>query len=113
MYSRLCVTCKQNVINNVISWIQITEFGITDKAHAIHCWELPSFSDKLPVWVENQCMQFPGEITQPTAAPRSYLVEITSGEVHCNRSHLRVRLDNALNRSNDLTDHEPPNVIMT
>ena len=37
MYHRLCVTCKQNVINNVIGWIQITPFGITDKRHAIYC----------------------------------------------------------------------------
>ena len=37
MYHRLCVTCKQNIINNMIGWIQITEFGITDKRHAIHC----------------------------------------------------------------------------
>ena len=28
---------KQNVINNVIGWIQMSEFGITDKRHAIHC----------------------------------------------------------------------------
>ena len=27
MYHRLCFTCKQNVINNVIGWIQITGFG--------------------------------------------------------------------------------------
>lgn len=62
--------------------------------------DLPSLPDKLPVWVETQGRQVPGEITQQATAPRSYLVETTTGEVHRNRSHLRMRLENSLHDSN-------------
>ena len=83
-----------------------------DDRHRVR--ELPSLPDKLPVWVESQGKQVPGQITQQAATPRSYLVETPSGEVRRNRSHLRVRTENTApvsNRSDNSA--EPTNTIQT
>ena len=83
-----------------------------DDRHRVR--ELPLLPEKLPVWVETQGRQVPGEITQQATAPRSYLVETPSGEVRRNRSHLRVRLEDSShdsNRSDNLT--EPSTVVQT
>ena len=105
-------------------WPHVTNFRSLDqkfKASQKHNYddrhrvrELPPLPDKLPVWVDSQGKQVPGQITQQAATPRSDLVETPSGEVRRNRSHLRVRIENTAhdsNRSNDST--EPTNTIQT
>lgn len=83
-----------------------------DDRHRVR--ELPSLPDKLPVWVESQGKQVPGQITQQAATPRSYLVETPSGEVRRNRSHLRVRTENTAPDSNRSDNSaEPTNTIQT
>ena len=78
-----------------------------DKRHRVK--QLPELPDKLPVWVENQGRQVPGEIIQREVAPRSYLVDTPAGEVRRNRSHLRIRLEDV-----DSADHPyPRRTIMT
>ena len=55
---------------------------------------LPMLPDGLPVWVDNQGTQVPGEIMQQANAPRSYLVETPTGQLRRNRSHIRLKSDN-------------------
>jgi len=43
------------------------------------------------VWVDNRGQQIPGQISQSTPTPRSYIVETPSGELRRNRAHLRTR----------------------
>ena len=83
-----------------------------DDRHRVR--ELLSLPDKLPVWVESQGKQVPGQITQQAATPRSYLVETPSGEVCHNHSHLRVRTENTAPDSNRSDNSaEPTNTIQT
>ena len=64
---------------------------------------LPEFPDDSPVWVDMPPSngQVPGSIVSATPEPRSYLVNIPSGQVRRNRYHLRKR------------NCSPPEVIQT
>ena len=44
-----------------------------------------------PVWVSTPQGQIPGNIVSSAPEPRSYHVEVSSGQVRRNRSHLRIR----------------------
>ena len=55
---------------------------------AITGLELPNDT---PVWVSTPQGQIPGKITSSAPEPRSYHVEVPSGQVRRNRSHLRIR----------------------
>ena len=53
-----------------------------DKRHRVK--DLPTLPDQLPVWVETQGVQVPGQISQQSDFPRSYLVETPRGNVRRN-----------------------------
>jgi len=78
---------------------------------------LPTLPDNLPVWVNNQGNQVPGEIIQQASSPRSYLVETPNGQVRRNHSQIRVRSENTpddSNGPNNLPGHlDTPRVIAT
>ena len=103
----------------VPNWPNLTNFNALDqkfKSSQKHNYDkrhrskhLPELPDKLPVWVESQGKQVPGEVIEQ-AAPRSYLVATPSGEVRRNRSHLRVRLEDT---DDSTSQSDPPRTIMT
>ena len=83
-----------------------------DKRHRVK--DLPPLPDQLPVWVETQGTQVPGQISQPASPPRSYLVETSSGQIRRNRRHLCPRLEDNLNQSDDVAkQNEQPRSIAT
>ena len=83
------------------NWSHVKDFKSLDekfKAEQKHNYDvrhrvrpLPTLPDNLPVWVNNQGNQVPGEIIQQASSPRSYLVETPNGQVRRNRSQIRVR----------------------
>ena len=62
-----------------------------DKRHRAR--SLSPLPNTLPVWVDTPSGQVPGTIIQPDHTPRSYHVEVPSGEVRRTRTHLRPRSD--------------------
>ena len=54
-----------------------------DQCHRV--WPLP---DDLEVWVSTEGRQSRGHVIAPSNAPRSYIVEIPTGQLHLNCSHL-------------------------
>ena len=50
---------------------------------------VPSLPNDLPVWVQTGDNQIPGRIIQPANTPRSYIVDVPSGQFW--RNHLRTR----------------------
>ena len=52
---------------------------------------LPDLPDNIPVWVSTPQGQIPGDIVSAAPEPRSYHVEVPSGQVRRNHLHLRVR----------------------
>ena len=52
---------------------------------------LPELPNNTPVWVSTPQGQIPGNIVSSAPEPRSYHVEVPSGQVRRNRSHLRIR----------------------
>ena len=48
--------------------------------------QLPALPDGLPVWIDDQGSQVPGEVVQQCNTPRYYQNETVTGE--CNRCHL-------------------------
>ena len=51
---------------------------------------LPDLPDNTSVWVSTPQGQIPGDIVSAAPEPRSYHVEVPSGQVRRNRLHLRV-----------------------
>ena len=47
----------------------------------------------LSVWVDTPTGQESGRVVGPAGLPRSFDVEVQSGEVHSNRVHLRIRAE--------------------
>ena len=45
------------------------------------------------MWVDTQGVQVPGRIIRTADTPRSYMVEVPSGELRKNRAHIRPRTD--------------------
>ena len=56
-----------------------------------------------PVWVETRGRQVPGRISDRANTPRSYIIEIPSGQVRRNRTHLRNQSDLQENTSIEFT----------
>ena len=89
----------------VLNWPHVANFNTLDKKFKSsqkrnydkrhRSKQLPELPDKLPVWVESQGKQVPGEVIEQAAVPPSYLVETPLGEVRHNCCYLRVRLENA------------------
>ena len=94
----------------ILNWPHITDFKTLehkfkasqkrgyDRRHRVR--ELPVLPKQLPVLVETQGRQVPGEVVQPAGTPRSYLVETPTGEVRRNRSHIRPRVEQEMSGSN-------------
>ena len=111
---------KEQFIPN---WTHMTEFRELNvkfkesqkrdynKRHRVK--DLPTLPDQLPVWVETKGVQVPGQITQQSDLPRSYLVETARGSVRRNRCHLRPRLDDEGNQSESTEAIETPRTITT
>ena len=62
-----------------------------DKRHWVR--SLPSLPSDSPVWINTPMGLESGRIIGPAGQPRSYNVEVRSGEVRRNRAHLRPRSD--------------------
>ena len=62
-----------------------------DRHHRVH--SLPSLPNGSSVWVDTPTGQESGKIVGPADSPRSYHVEVPSGEVRRNRSQLRPRTE--------------------
>ena len=60
-----------------------------DRRHRVR--PLPPYADVLSVWVNTGGRQVPGQIVQPANTPRSFLVNMPSGQVRRNQRDLRVR----------------------
>ena len=111
---------KEQFIPN---WAHMTEFRELNvkfkesqkrdynKRHRVK--DLPTLPDQLPVWVETKGVQVPGQITQQSDLPRSYLVETARGSVRRNRCHLRPRLDDEGNQSESTEAIATPRTITT
>ena len=54
---------------------------------------IPSLPDDTTVWVDTQGVQVPGRIIRTADTPRSYMVEVPSGELRRNQAHIRPRTD--------------------
>lgn len=59
-----------------------------DRRHRVQ--ELPPIPEDKAVWVQTERESIPGTVVLSAPAPRSYIVGTPTGEVHRNRSHLRV-----------------------
>ena len=82
-------------------WSYLTSFCQKDaemerkqKADYDHCHRARSLSplpNSTPFWVRTQDRSDPGRVIQSADTPRSYLVEVLSGTVQRNQSHLSRR----------------------
>ena len=82
-------------------WSYLTEFcekekveklkqkGNYDRRHRVR--DLPELSEDKSVWVHTQNRTEPGRVITSADAPRSYVVETESGDIHRNRAHLTSR----------------------
>lgn len=83
---------KRNLIPN---WPHVKDIKRLDSKHKAtqkrnYDWrhkvkDLPTLPKRLPVWVDHQGSQVPGEIVQRANSPRSYIVETQSGGLRRNR----------------------------
>ena len=63
-----------------------------DRHHKAH--PLPLLPNNTPVWVNSQGHQSPaGRIIGPATTPRSYVIEVHSGQVRRNRTNLNKRAE--------------------
>ena len=69
--------------------LKVEQMCYYDHRHRVR--PLPPYPDDLSVWVNTGGRQVPGKIVQPANTPRSYLVNMPSGQVHRNQRDLRVR----------------------
>ena len=81
-----------------------------DKRHRV--MNLTPLPDDQPVWVQTEDRQVAGSVIQPTATPRSYIVQTPSGQLRRNRSHLIPRpegsqMDTSESDSHDTPDSDP------
>lgn len=60
-----------------------------DKRHRTRV--LPMLPEETKVWVDTPSGQVPGSVVQHADTPRSYHVQVPSGQVRRNRRHLRIR----------------------
>lgn len=86
----------------VPDWPYLEDFRKADECHKQKQKEnydtrhrtrpLASLPKNAPVWVDTPSGQTPGKVVRPSGEPRSYQVEVPSGEVRRNRMQLRPRL---------------------
>ena len=103
----------------VPSWEYMRDFGELDKKfkksqescynnrHRVK--DLPVLPDQLPVWVETQGTQTPGQIQHRADTPRSYIVDTPRGEVRRNQHHIRPRSEHTLDRSEGTNKQDDTN----
>jgi transposase InsO family protein len=99
-------------------WSYLTEFEqkerqhkerqkqLFDQRHRVH--PFPPLHDDDPVWVNTQGRQTPGNIVQPANTPRSYVIEVPSGQVRRNRSNLNPRLPESTQPTTNVPANEEP-----
>ena len=73
----------------------------------------PPLLNDLQVWVNTPNDQVPGRIVEPAPTPRSYRVELPSGEIRRNRLHLREKSGGTTNSEETSTAGTPSKVIAT
>ena len=71
---------------------------------------LPLIPDDSNVWVTTGDRQVPGQVVTVANAPRSYVVNTSSGQIRRNRIHLNPIPENRVQRS---SPHQPRSPIMT
>ena len=95
----------------VPEWPYLEQFKAADKRYKKNQKEaydtrrrvrsLPELDDDLPVWVNMQNGQVPGTIVCQANTPRSYHVNVPSGQVRHNRRDLRPRLQPSPDNAGD------------
>ena len=66
-----------------------------DKRHQVQ--SLPILPEDQTVWISTKGKQIPRTVLHQANAPRSYLLEAPSGQVHRNCSHLQCRSESSPN----------------
>ena len=108
----------------VPEWPYLEQFKAADKRYKKNQKEaydtrrrvqsLPELDDDLPVWVNMQNGQVPGTIVRQANTPRSYHVNVPSGQVRRNRRDLRPRLQPSPDNTGDQQPPgDPPDGIRT
>ena len=59
-----------------------------DRCHRVQ--ELPDLSDDTNIWVKSEGEPVQGRVVTTATRPRSYIVEVPSGQIERNRRHLSV-----------------------
>ena len=100
MGRRLRTTVPQTDKQLVPKWSFLPEFRRLNKEFKQHqkynfdrrhrVQELPPISDEQDVWISTDGEPTPGTVVSSAPTPRSYIVETPTGQVHRNRSQLRV-----------------------
>ena len=62
-----------------------------DKCHRAH--PLPFLPERAAVWVNTQGRQTPGQVVGPANTPRSYVIDVPSGQIRRNHSNLNQRAE--------------------
>ena len=74
-------------------------------------FDLPDLKENTPVWVNTNNGQIPGTVVQPASTPRSYMVNVPTGQLHRTRRDLRPRVVNE--KTNNNIEEEQPRTIAT
>ena len=79
-----------------------------DKRHrAKNLTPLPDDHDQ-SVWVQTRNGKIAGRVIQPAATPRSCIVQIPTGQLHRNRSHLLPRPEGSQIYTSESDSHDSP-----
>ena len=80
------------------NWSQLTDFAEKDRQYketqkkvfnrCHRARPLPQLPNDSDVWVNTQRNQISGQVVSPAATPRSYLIDIPTGRVRRNRTHI-------------------------
>ena len=73
---------------------------------------LPSLPNDSDVWVNTQRNQVSGQVVSPAATPRSYIIDVPTGRVRRNRTHIIPQPTTSLNVDEPLS-HDTDNGIIT
>ena len=100
MGRRLRMTLPQTTKHLTPRWSYLSDFKRADQQHkekmkrdfdrSHRVRNLPEIPDDQDVWVSSDGATVPGTVVSQATTPRSYIVQTQSGEIHQNRSHLRV-----------------------
>ena len=119
-----CIRTKLSQTNKhlVPDWSYLEEFRRCDQGlkkkqkrdydchHQVR--QLPNIPDNTDVWVARDDRPVRGQVVSTSEAPRSNNVSIPSGNVRCNRHHLRV-IPDSQSSVNHPAITEPTRTIMT